>query len=290
MTRSLQRLRMLFLSAASLTLVGLILRTLSLFFAFDRDIGYFARGAFCPVLLSAVEAVSILWFFLFFFLIKKGTLPDMLPAPGLAAVCGRSFAGVTTLAAVVVLLWNANRLVAPTVIPLLAALCLLFGLVYLLFPVLGKKQLTAELFSGYALIFACALLLSVTYFDRYTQMNAPHKVGQHLALISIMPALLCELRVRIGRARPRAHAVFACVSGFLCTVVGGSNVIATIGGVYGDPVYLVIDLFLLGFGVYLATGTAGLFRQSLEEPDPDPAPEAFAPDDAPAANTDDPPQ
>lgn len=274
MSQSLQRLRITFLSAAALAVVGLVLRTLSLFFAFDREIGYFAGGAFCPVLLYAVEAVSLLWFVAFFFLCKKDTLPDALPAPGVAGVCGRGIAAAGAAVASGVLFVFCGRLVAPAAIPVFAALLLLAGPVYLLFPAFGLKRQNLQLLSGYALIFASALLLSVTYFDRYTQMNAPHKVGQHLALLSVMLALLFELRVLIGRARPRAGAVFTCISFFLCTVVGGSDVIAAIGGVYSDPVYFAVDLFLLGFGIYLATGVVGVFlRQSQSDAAPAPGAE-----------------
>lgn len=259
MSQSLQRLRILYFSAAALTAIGLVLRTLSLFLAFDRDIGYFAADAFCPVLLYAIEAVSILWFFSFFIFCKKDTLPGVFPVSGLTVACGRGFAALTAVAASVFLFIFIRNIAAPAVIPVFAALLLLSGSVYLLFPVFGINRQTAQLLSGYALIFASALLLSLTYFDRYTQMNAPHKVGQHLALLSVMMVLVCQLRVLIDRARPRAGAVFTCISFFLCTVIGGSGVIAAIGGVYSDPVYFAIDLLLLGFAVYLATGTLGVF-------------------------------
>jgi hypothetical protein len=109
------------------------------------------------------------------------------------------------------------------------------------------------LLCGYGVILAAALLLSITYFDLYTPMNAPHKVSLHVALLSVMLYLIFDLRNLIGAPRPRGLGVCAAICFFFCTATGVSNAIAFLGGVYDDVMYFLFDLVTLGFAAYFTT-------------------------------------
>lgn len=265
-----------FLSAAALAVVACILRTLSLFLAFDSDPGYFRSGALLPILYYALAAVSILWFFSFLFRVgKSGPVPEF-PAPEAPLLCGRAVCAATFAATAVLLILTASSQAAPTVVPFLSGLFLLAGCAYFLLPIFGKTDGAAPLLCGYAVIFGAVLLLCTTYFDRFTPMNAPHKVGGHLALLSLMLAALMELRAKIGRRTPRIAAVLHMTAFFLCFTVGLSGLIAFAGGVYNDLTYLLADLLLFAFSLYLAAKNAGVFFPAptvqTAEPTTGPAP------------------
>ena len=276
-----------YLSAAALAVVACVLRTLALFLSFDSDPGYFRSGALLPILYYALAAVSILWFFSFPLRVRKGTPVPEFPAPEAPLLCGRAVCAAAFAATAVLLILTAKSQAAPTIVPFLSGLFLLAGCAYFLLPLFGKTDGAAPLLCGYAVIFGAVLLLCTTYFDRFTPMNAPHKVGGHLALLSLMLAALMELRAKIGRRAPRIGAVLHMTAFFLCFTVGLSGLIAFAGGVYDDLTYLLADLLLFAFSLYLAAKNAGVFfpapaaraagptaqtAEPTEEPTAEPAP------------------
>ena len=97
------------------------------------------------------------------------------------------------------------------------------------------------------------MMLGVTYFDRYTQMNAPHKLSLHLCALAIMFAMLYEERALLSRPMPRARAAATAIAASLCTIYALSNAIAFLGGVYDDLIYFLFDLVTLGFAAWFIT-------------------------------------
>lgn len=267
MERSRYQLFVSFVSTAVLAVIACALRTAALFSAFDRDPGYFRSGALLPILYYALAAVSLVWFASFFLRVKKEPPLPELPCPELSTFCGNAISATAFFVTGILLILSARSVSAPLAVPVMAAVLLLLGCAYFLLPLFGKEEGSALLLGGYALIFGSALLLSVTYFDRYTPMNAPHKLAGHLALLSLMLTVLTELRGKLGRRVPRAEAVAAMVSFFLCFTSGASGLIAFFGGVYRDIVYFAVDLCLLAFAVRLAVRGAG----ALANPTPAPA-------------------
>ena len=106
------------------------------------------------------------------------------------------------------------------------------------------------------------MMLATTYFDRYTQMNAPHKLSQHLCMLLIMFAMLYELRALLSRPAHRACAFVTVLAGSLATVFALSNAIAFIGGVYNDVTYFLFDLTVLGFAACFITKSIRLIPTS----------------------------
>lgn len=267
MEESRYQLHISFVCTGVFTIIACVLRTLALFFAFDRDPGYFRTGALLPILYYALVAVSFLWFCSFFFRVKKGTSLPEFPAPELPSFCGGAVAAVAFLVAAAILVFTAKSQAASAVVPLAAAAFLLAGCAYFLLPLFGKENGSAQILCGYALIFGTTLLLCTTYFDRYTPMNAPHKVAGHLALLSVLFAMLSELRRKVGKRAPRAEVFFTMVAFFLCFTTGLSGMIAFLGGVYEDLTYLAVDFALFAFSLYLAARNAGVFCAPADAPE-----------------------
>ena len=260
MSRFLTRLRedrvLLFsLLTALAAALACTLRTLAFFTAFDADIGYF-RTASVLVIASGVCTVVCLGLGVTVsFLINIRGVSDeknALSSPRFATAAANAI-----LFAVVALLtiFRAEVIPASATLVLLAGICLLASAAYFLLRLLNSSTKSAATF-GFFTILAPAMMLGVTYFDRYTQMNAPHKLSLHLCALAVMFAMLYEERALLSRPLPRACAVATTVAASLCAIYALSNAIAFLGGVYDDLTYFLFDLITLGFAAWFITKCA----------------------------------
>ena len=244
-----ERASLVYLLIALCTVLACTLRTLALLCSFDAAVGYFVEGSALPIAASLGILIATLLCAAIPFLINIGAVPqekEALPTPHfLTAAAAAILSGITAL----YLLICADNVPTSPLLVLLTALCWLGSAAYFLSRVLHAKLRTAAIL-GFFPILAAALSLSLTYFDRYTQMNAPHKTSMHLCMLAVMFAVLYELRALLSRAMPRACAFVTALAASLCTVYSLSNIIAFLGGVYDDLTYLVFDLVALGLAAY----------------------------------------
>ena len=254
MPRFLSRLRkdraVLFLFLTALfAVITCALRSLSFFVGFDADIGYF-RASSPIVIISGICMLLCIGFgAAVSFLINIENVPsesESLSAPRFVAA---TVSAILLCGTALFVIFRASKIPAPTLLVLLTGICLLGSAAYFLLRLRNGK---AAAF-GFFTIFAPAMMLAVTYFDRYTQMNAPHKLSLHLCALAIMFAMLYELRALLGRPMPRACTAATTVSASLCVIYALSNAIAFLGGVYDDLTYFFFDLVTLGFAVYFIT-------------------------------------
>ena len=164
----------------------------------------------------------------------------------------------------VYLLTSVDTLAVPAVIATPAILALLAGVAYFALHFLGERYTSARVLCGYGFLLGCVLLLSITYFDRYTPMNAPHKVGTHVALLAMAASTLYELRATLSPRPSRALSVTSLLALALTASVGVSGVIAYLAGIYENTTYLVQDLLITGFALWI--GTRVLAGAESEEP------------------------
>lgn len=246
--------KLLWLVLAALTLLATILRTLSLFLCLD-EIGYFQRGAVPVVLFYVAVALIALVCIAFFFIINKEGVPREPATLPPARFAGAALAAVALATAALFLIFRSNALPTPPFLTILTALSLLCGAVYFALRLTHSKPTTTVLL-GYGAILSAALSLILTYFDRYTQMNAPHKLSQHVCLLVVMVALLLEQRDLLDRPLPRACVAFTAFAAAFCTVTALPSILAFIGGVFDDPLYLFLDVMILGLAVYFGTKSA----------------------------------
>ncbi len=246
--------RLLWLVLAALTLLATVLRTLSLLLCLD-EIGYFQKGAVPVVLFYVVIALIALACLALFFLLNKESIPHEPATLSTARFVGAALAAVALAAAALFLIFRSNALPIPTPLVILTAPILLCGTVYFAMRLTRSKATTTVLF-GYGAILATALSLILTYFDPYTQMNAPHKLSQHVCLLAVMVALLLEQRDLLDRPLPRACVSFTAFATAFCTATALPNILAFIGGVFDDPLYLFLDVMILGLAAYFGTKCA----------------------------------
>lgn len=247
LSRTLFKYRIYVFACLALTVIAAALRTVALFTAFDAQIGYFRAGFFAGFVRGLIVAAVALFCTVPFFIKKEETLPRSENA-GVPVLVGAGIATVLFAAVGIVLFFVSAE---PTALRVLAALFSLGGTVYFGFVILSPEG-RGNVFAGFAVILALVLLVLLTYFDRYTPMNAPHKVALHLCLLASALALLGELRENAGIPAPRARLAFSLIAVFLAGTVGVSDVIAFAARVYTDLTYFFLDLLALGGGVYFA--------------------------------------
>lgn len=262
------RFRLYWGTVSALCLLVILLRTLALCLTMDKDLGYFGNGALTGVL-YAITLLGVAACFTLPLLMKPGVLPEKqapLRAGGSVCACLSALAFIAaTVYLFIQIMGHAAGTVltlpAPAALMLLTALACTVAALYFLLRLLDMDHLATP--CAYGVILAGILLLSVTYFDRYTQMNAPHKVWVQLSLLSIMIYTLYELRARIGRPAPRALAVASALLLMLCIPTGVSDLIAYACNLYDDALYLICDLVLTAFAVYVACRTITTLRSDL---------------------------
>ena len=246
------RVSLFFFLTALLALVACALRTLAFLIGFDAEIGYF-RSASLPIVLAnaclilcAVPCVAIS------FLINREQIPtESKPLCSPRFISAASVAALTCLAAFFLIL-RADDIPAPKMLVLLAAVLLIGTAAYFLRRLYGVATNSVAAL-GFFTIFGAAFTLAITYFDRYTQMNAPHKISLHLCMLAIMFAMLYELRALLGRPTTRAYVGVTAFAAVLCAVFSVSNIIALFANVYSSALYLVFDLVALGYAAYFIT-------------------------------------
>ena len=258
----------------AVTLLLTLLRSIAFFADYDADIGYFTNAFSVtlgiPTVLALVGCFSLLLF------IKRGELPEEQAPLSLAGAVSAGTVAVTLIiVAISVVVRIAERnadpllLTAPLPLMIPAACFALLGAPYFLLQLIGKPKL-APMF-GYAVILAAILMLSVTYFDRYTPMNAPHKISVHLSMLAIMAYMLYELRAILKQSRPRALTVVSAITLLITAPTGASNLIAYLGNKVDDPLYLSCDLLALAMALYITMRIANelLALRGTAEPIPE---------------------
>lgn len=247
-----ERVQLCTLALAVLVLLVLLLRVLALHLAFDADIGYFQKGAPLCVLLYIFEGLLLALLVAIPFLISNTRVRPITKSPSTPEMVGCMLSALLLLLpAGYLLLKGRTQLSALALVSILAALFSLLAAGFFLCRLLSVSDETRALF-GYALILAAALLMLVAYFDRYTQMNAPHKLTQHFSMLAVMLATLFEIRALLSKDLPRVRLAVSAAAFAICTVFSLSNAIAFCTGVYDDLTYLFFDLPVLGLAVYYA--------------------------------------
>ncbi len=240
----------------SLTLLGVILRTVCFLFFFDTDPGYFSVGVLPTVsnaLYLAAVAIPVICVFV---TPKSAYSKDLvcplrsLPTLGLAGVLIAFFAAAllfSTAAAgtAVGASFRGHRLLMLTAIA-----ALLSAIFYILSHKREGRYPDWLSFLGYTPVLWSIFSIGDVYFDPYVTMNSPAKLSLQLGLLGFMFIALGELRFRVGRFLPRYAAGFWAIGSYAALVGSLPILVATGAGILSDLSYLLYAAVLLFAGVY----------------------------------------
>ena len=231
----------------ALTLVGIALRTASMFLFFDYDINYYSAGAALPLISNiffALSAVAIT-------VVSVGAREIPFTADGnergivikLASfICTLSF-----------ILSASETLGAVTLIPSAVLTTVLYvSAVYFLLN-LTRSPSSAQALTSVALIISLASFIALSYFDTFTQMNSPLKVHLHLAMLASMLFITAEARAIIGMIKKRFYLFSLSMAVFFTGVASVPNATAILAGKLEyniTPFYYIFDLVTFFLFVY----------------------------------------
>ncbi len=244
-----------------LTLGATVIRTLALFLYLDADIGYFQSGKGLVIDLYIYEGLAVALAVALPFLIKKERVPAQRPL-STAGLVGAAAAAILLMVNAFYLLLRWKHLPAPVLLIIMTALFCALGAGYFTTQFRGGGD--ATVLCGYGMIFGCTCMLAMTYFDRYVQMNAPHKISSHLCMLAVMLAVLFEVRALLGKDLPHVRLSTLAIAFFFTVSAGLSNTLAFVAGIYGDLTYLFQDLICLALAVYLGARLLDLALTSAD--------------------------
>lgn len=239
--------RVLWLATATLTILGVVLRSVCMLTAFDTAVGYFHTG-FLPSLSDALYFVAVAVAVVGASLIHKGVLSTelntrlRLPA---AYLWGFSLVAFTVG---VMLTCYPNRtndfLVAPMVLGVLSS-----------FYFLATKNKTGRYSDGlcalgFLPVVWCVAAAWETYTDLFTAMNSPIKISLQMGFLGLALILVSELRFRLGKPLPRVAAALASIGVFLSLNGGIPILLGTGARVLFNELHVFYAVVLLCGGIY----------------------------------------
>lgn len=213
--------------AVIFSLLAATLRTLSLLFFYDGDIGYYISGEALPIISNAFYAVSIAALLALTFLYLKPSgeisLPSalskisaLIPVIAFCAYAVKAFAELCD---------DMSYGITPPsdIVTIICALCVA-GYFLLIF--LGKASSALTLALGTVSILNFALWWIFSYLDFSIPMNSPDKLFFHLACVAAALFIFNEVRSFFSLTRPKLYFFSAATS---LTALSASSIPSLIG-------------------------------------------------------------
>ena len=254
------------IAALSVTLLCAVLRTLSIFFFFDKDIGYYQTGAALPIIFELLTIVSIIAAIVFSLVkpicVSFGAASDapyvkylsLLPAVGLA---------VFTLTYVKELLSNLSAFsftwqIVLTLISSIGA-CVFFVMIALT----KSRANVAYVLTGCTAVIWLVTALASSYFDSFVQMNSPNKIIFIFGALGGMLLAVNEMRRGLDDQKPGLHLLGATAASILLTACSLPSLIGFLAkkmplnysNFYYDIVFFSLAIFAVARLVQLCFGT-----------------------------------
>ncbi len=257
--KSKKALRIWGISAICVAVISALLRLLSIFFFYDKDIGYYRSGAVLPIIAQALPVVFVVAAFVF------AVIPYLRPSVGspsstfstriISVFPAAGFSGY----AVVYLISFAEQLriygtslTRDLIWNILISIAIIGAAVFFWLTFLNKKIGTIL----YSLMGLCVILTSVyflagSYFDTFVQMNAPNKTVFQFALLTAMLLTVNEMRVGLSENKPVFHLFTATAAVIFMTTSALPSIICCFAGkmplnytvLFEDGVILLFAVF-----------------------------------------------
>ena len=243
------------ISAISAAVLCVILRTLSIFFSFNIEIGYYKSGAPLPIILNVLMFVAVLAAFAFCFIpkikivsnepfsIRSVKMSAIFPAVGFAAY---TFVYVS---------WLMDYLKFYPTLPLSYLICAVAGVgacAFFACIALRKKNCDVVfVLLGILTIVWLVLSLAECYFDTLVQMNSPNKLVFQFACLSAMLLVVNEMRQDLDVKKANFHLFSASVALLFLLTSSVPSIICAVARrmpisyslIYSDAVFLLLAAF-----------------------------------------------
>lgn len=255
--------------ALSAAFLCTVLRTLSMLFFFDKDLGYYQAGAALPIIFEVLTVVS-LTMAVAFALVKpisvcSNSATDasyvkysaILSCVGFAAFTLIYVRGLVSYLSVYALTWQ----MALTLISSIGA-CVFF----LLIAFTNPRASILYVLTGCLTVIWLALALASSYFDNFVQMNAPSKVMFIFGALGGMLLVVNEMRRGLNEQKNGLHLLGATAASILLASSSLPSIIGFLAGkmpvnhsnFYYDIAFFSLSIFAVARLVQMCFGTKAI--------------------------------
>lgn len=247
-------------AAIALTVLGIVLRTVCMFFFYDAELGYYTADLL-PAVFYFVCILSVALFATSFAFVKRdGVKYDGVTAGAATAltsvVCVVSFAIFFIVSVMSFSIYSGN-----VIFDLICKLSALLGVVYFAMNLVPNVNRGAQTLCGFGIIVWNIYVLAVSYFDITVTLNSSIKIMLHLALVSAMFFFVCEFRCFVSEMRQKAYFFSLCLALFFNGVMAVPALIFNIAEYGAAYEYLLYDLVYLSFFLYFASRMICLIQE-----------------------------
>lgn len=196
-----------------------VLRTVSIMFFFDTDIGYYSAGAFLPVFMNVLVVLCVLA------VAALTLIPPLSLAPTEArenvytragsALIALGFISFSVHYIVSLVQYHSIYASVPASYLLCAVASVLSGVFFAIKALDRQSMKTPYVICGIFAVLWFALVLAESYFNAFVQMNAPNKTVFLFACLSAILLVVNEMRVPLGTKRRSFHLFSAALASIL---------------------------------------------------------------------------
>lgn len=261
--------------------IAALLRTVSMFTAYDSGIGYFTRGAALPVIATllcvagCVAAVA----FPFFSRIDASSVPPVGSRGSSPVYFATAYAAFVMIGAFAYEIYRcftdstagkffedanaatsayaARSLRIQGILVIIGIVASGVSAVYFLLRLNEKPGREWQVLLGFAPGLRGVAGLGI-YFDMTVEMNSPNKLMLQAALVSVMIYFLFELRMILGgkKARPRAYAAAGMAASVLTASASISIIAGYFSGLVSNSSFFTEAFFCFNMMIYIMVRTA----------------------------------
>ena len=267
MTKISNKLKVYLYSCVILSIIAMLVSSICYITAFDTSEGYFYAKAPLPYVFIVLCVLAVVWFASSLFTVPKNELNGASPttvtvniASAPLFACSATLGIIMTVSYFVLIFHGQNFFtelfpsykINHSLLLLVAGIFLLVSAAY--YAVLWFNQdrhgeINALI--GFSLPLGALLLIAVTYFDLHTTMNSPVKMSFQIAMIAFMIFSMYELRIALGKPKPRAYFFSAMVTVLLTGTASFPQILAFIFGKLTNTAYLLYSIFALCVFIYV---------------------------------------
>ena len=247
---SVTKLRVFILATMALSVVGIALHIINLFFFYDNAIGYYSADAVLPTVMNIFFVAAFVFIIIGSAIFARapytttGTESNVITLI-IGILCAIPFAILRTTP-----LSYALDMPSP-LLYLIATAASLASCVYFILTAVNKCKNTRTVLA-IAVIVTFVYILATSYFNVYVQMNSPRKILLHIACMSAMLFFLSEARCIIGDMRKRFYVFSLCSALFFTGVYAIPSYIADLAEInqgytfrYFDTVFIAVFAYLV---------------------------------------------
>ncbi len=274
--KSTRALKIYGIAALSVTLLCAVLRTLSILFFFDKDIGYYQTGAALPIIFEALTVISIIAAAVFTLVkpisVSSNAASDapyvkylaLLPAAGFAVFTVIYAKGILNSLDTFSFTWQIALMLISSI-----GACIFFVLTAFT----KSRANVAYVLTGCTAVIWLVTALAGSYFDSFVQMNSPNKIIFIFGALGGMLLVVNEMRRGLDEQKNGLHLLGATAASILLTSCALPSIICFFAGampwnyssLYYDVVYLSLAVFSVARLVQLCFDTKAIPATQVED-------------------------